>query len=227
MYVIIIGAGRTGSHLANLLISQGHEVRVIEHRLEILANAHHELPTEVIYEGDGTDPQILEAVDIQRANVLAAVTSDDADNLVAASLASMQYGVRRVIGRVNNPRNAWLFTPKFGVDVAVNQADIVAKLIEEEMSLGDMMTMLKLRRGKYSLVEEKVFTGAGAVGVAIKDLLLPPNCIISGIIRQGEVLIPRGITVLEEGDEILALVDDTARPHLEKILGRPRDVSVY
>jgi trk system potassium uptake protein TrkA len=226
MYVIIIGGGRTGAHLASLLLAQGHEVQLIEHRADILAYVHHELPTEIIYEGDGTDPQVLEDVDIRRANVVAAVSSDDADNLVAASLARQQYGIRRVIGRVNNPRNAWLFTPEFGVDVALNLADIMAKLIEEEMSLGDMMTMQKLRRGKYSLVEEKIFPGARAVGVAVKDLQLPPNCIISGIIRQGEIVIPRGVTTLEEGDEILALVDDTARPHLEKILGRPEGVLV-
>ena len=127
---------------------------------------------------------------------------------------------------MNNPRNAWLFSPEFGVDVALNQADIMAKLIEEEMSLGDMVIMLKLRRGKFSLVEEKIFPGAQAVGVAVKDLHLPPNCIISGIIRQGEIVIPRGVTTLEEGDEILALVDDSARPQLEKILGRPEGVLV-
>jgi trk system potassium uptake protein TrkA len=227
MYVIIIGGGRTGSHLASLLYAQGHRVRVIEHRIEVLAGVHHELPTEIIYEGDGTDPEVLEETDIRHANVLAAVSSDDADNLVAASLAKHQYGVRRVIGRVNNPRNAWLFTPEFGVDVALNQADIVAKLIEEEMSLGDMMTMLKLRRGKFSLVEEKIFPGAHAVGIAVKDLMLPPNCIISGIIRHGEIVIPRGVTTLEEGDEILALVDDPARGQLEKILGRPEEVRTY
>lgn len=221
MYVIIIGGGRTGSHLASLLSSQGHEVRVIEHRSEILASVHLELPTEIIYEGDGTDPQVLEAVEIQRANVLAAVGSDDADNLVVASLAKQQYGVRRVIGRVNNPRNAWLFTPEFGVDVALNQANIVSKLIEEEMSIGDMMTMLKLRRGKYSIVEEKIAPNAHAIGQTIKDLSLPPNCIISGIIRHGEIVLPRGITTLEEGDEILALIDDAARARLEDLLGRP------
>jgi len=226
MYVIIIGGGRTGSHLASLLISQGHEVCVIEQQSEILANVHNELPTEIVYEGDGTDPQVLEAVDIRRANVVAAVSSHDADNLVAASLARQQYGIRRVIGRVNNPRNAWLFTPEFGVDVALNQADIMAKLIEEEMSLGDMVIMLKLRRGKYCLVEEKIFPKAQAVGVAVKDLNLPPNCIISGIIRRGEIVIPRGVTRLEEEDEILALVDDAAREQLEKILGRPGEVLV-
>lgn len=225
MYVIIFGGGRTGSHLASLLLSQGHEVRVIEYRTDVLASVHHELPTEIIYEGDGTDPQVLEILEVQHAHVFAAVSSDDADNLVAASLARQQYGVRRVIGRVNNPRNAWLFTPEFGVDVALNQADIIAKLIEEEMSIGDMMTMLKLRRGKYSIVEEKIAPGALAVGVAVKDLQLPPNCIISGIIRHGEMVLPRGVTTLEEGDEILALIDDAARSQLEIILGLPRSES--
>jgi len=221
MFVIIIGGGRTGSHLASLLISQGHEVLVIEHRPEILASVHHELQTEVIYEGDGTDPQVLEALGIKRANVLAAVSSDDADNLVAASLAKNHFGVRRVIGRVNNPRNAWLFTSEFGVDVALNQADIIAKLVEEEMSIGDMMTMLKLRRGKYSMVEEKIAPDAPAIGMAIKDMQLPSNCIISGIIRHGEIILPRGVTALEEGDEILALVDDPSRDQLAKLLSRP------
>jgi len=223
MFVLIVGGGRTGSHLASLLLGQGHEVRLVEHRPEILTTLHRELPTEVIFEGEGTDPQTLEAAGIQRAQVLAAVYADDADNLIAAALGRLQYGVRRIIGRINNPRNAWLFTPDFGVDVALNNADIMAKLIEEEMSIGDMMIMLKVRRGTYSLVEEKIAPAARAIGVAIKDLPLPEHCIISGILRHGEMVLPRGLTVLEEGDEILALVDDEAREGLAKLLGRPNE----
>jgi trk system potassium uptake protein TrkA len=223
MFVLIVGGGRTGSHLASLLLGQGHEVRLVEHRPEILTTLHRELPTEVIFEGEGTDPQTLEAAGIQRAQVLAAVYADDADNLIAAALGRLQYGVRRIIGRINNPKNAWLFTPDFGVDVALNNADIMAKLIEEEMSIGDMMIMLKVRRGTYSLVEEKIAPDARAIGVAIKDLPLPEHCIISGILRHGEMVLPRGLTVLEEGDEILALVDDEAREGLAKLLGRPNE----
>jgi trk system potassium uptake protein TrkA len=222
MFVLIAGGGRTGSHLAELLLAQGHQVRLVESRPETLAGLHRELPTEVIFEGDPTDPNTLEAGGIRQANVLAAVTPDDADNLVIAALGRYQYGVRRIIGRVNNPRNAWLFTPDFGVDVALNQADVMAKLIEEEMSIGDMMTMLKLRRGKYSFVEEKIAPGATAIGVAIKDLPLPNHCVISGIIRRGELVLPRGLTVLEQGDEILALVDDEAREVLADLLGPAR-----
>ncbi len=223
MFVLIVGGGRTGSHLASLLLAQGHEVRLIESRSETLSVLHRELPTEVILEGEVTDPQVLEGGGIQKAQVLAAVTANDADNLVVCSLAREVYGVRRIIGRINNPKNAWLFTPNMGVDVALNNADLMAKLIEEEMSLGDMMTMLKLRRGKFSLVEEKIWPGAKAVGIAIKDLPLPPNCTISGIIRHGEMILPRGITVLEAEDEVLALVDDPAAEELAHLLSRPGD----
>jgi trk system potassium uptake protein len=226
MFVIIAGGGRTGSHLASLLLSQGHEVRLVEARADTLVNLHRELPTEVIFEGDPTDPLTLVAAGIERAHVMAAVTSSDPDNLIIASLARFQYSVRRIIGRVNNPRNAWLFTPDFGVDVCLNQADIMARLIEEEMSLGDMMTLLKLRRGNYSIVEEKIHPEARAVGLAIKDLPLSEHCIISGILRHGEMVLPRGTTILEAGDEIIALVDEPARDALAELLGRPEGVPV-
>jgi len=223
MFVIIVGGGRTGSHLAELLVQEGHAVKVIDDRPEILERLRQEMPAEAVVAGDGSDPNVLEAVGIKRAQVLAAVTAEDEANLVATSLARFEFNVPRVIARVNDPKNAWMFTAEMGVDVALNNADILAKLIAEEMSLGDMMIMLKIRRGKYSLVEEKIYPGAHAVGQTIKDLPLPPNCIISGILRYGEMVLPRGITVLEEGDEILALVDEPARLELARLLGRPTE----
>jgi trk system potassium uptake protein TrkA len=164
----------------------------------------------------------LEKAGIQKAQVLAAVTGSDETNLVITSLGKFEFNVQRVIARINNSKNAWLFTPEMGVDVALNQAEILARLSAEEMSVGDMMTMLKLRRGKYSIVEEKINAGAPAIGTAIKDLKLPSNCVISGIIRHGEIVLPRGVTTLEEGDEVLALVDDSAREQLANLLTNPQ-----
>jgi trk system potassium uptake protein TrkA len=110
-----------------------------------------------------------------------------------------------------------------GVDVALNHADLMAKLIEEEMSLGDMIILSKLRRGKYNLVEEKIYPGAKAVGINIKDLPLPPNCVISGILRGSEMVMPRGVTTLQAGDEVIAMTDDAGALELQKLLGRPDD----
>ncbi|MEW6094869.1 MAG: NAD-binding protein, partial [Chloroflexota bacterium] len=182
MFVIIAGGGRTGAQLASVLLSENYQVRVIEHRRELLARLHRELPTEVIYEGSPINPQVLEQAGIRSAQVLAATTDTDANNLVLCYIAREMFSVPRIIARVNNPRNAWLFDENFHVDVALNQANVLAHLIQEEMSLGDMMTLLKLRRGRYSLVEEKIPRGAKAVGVTIKDLGLPDQCVIAGII---------------------------------------------
>jgi trk system potassium uptake protein TrkA len=160
MNVVIAGGGRTGAQLAALLVGQNHTVRLVEHRADILARIHRELPTEVIHEGDAADPAVLEAAGAREAQVLAACTPDDADNLALCFFARTQFRVPRTIARVNNPATAWLFNQTFGVDVALNQAEILSSLIEEEMSLGDMMTLLKIRRGRYSLVEEKILPGA-------------------------------------------------------------------
>lgn len=207
MFVVIAGGGRTGAQLANLLISQDHEVRVIDNRKEVLERIHRELPTEAIIVGDSLELHVLEQAGIQRADVMAACTTQDDVNLSLCYLARTQYNVRRTIARVNNPRDAWLFDEKFHVDVAVNQAEILASLIQEEMSLGDMITLLKLRRGNYSLVEEKIPEAAKAIGMAIKDLALPEHCVIAAIIRKGEVIVPRGVTTFEAGDEVLAVTD--------------------
>jgi trk system potassium uptake protein TrkA len=221
VFVLIAGGGRTAAHLATLLVAQQHEVHLIEHRREVLTRLHHELPTEVIYEGNAIDPRVLEQAGIQRAKVLAACTGSDADNLALCFFARTRYNVPRIIAWINNPRTAWLFDQKFHVDVALDQAQILASLIEEEMSLGDMMTLLKLRRGRYSLVEEKIPKGARAVGMAIKDLPLPPNCVIATIIRHGQILMPRGVTQFEVGDEVLAIVDDKGAEELASLFGRP------
>jgi len=223
MFVLIAGGGRTGAQLAIMLLAQQHQVRVVEHRREILAHLHRELPTEAIYEGKAIDPQVLAQVGIGQAQVVAACTDNDADNLLLCYWARTQYQVPRTIAQVNDPRSAWLFDQTFHVDVALNRSEILARLIEEEMSLGDMMTLLKLRRGQYSVVEEKIPAGAKAVGVAIQDLALPDQCVIAAIIRRGKMIMPRGAVVLEVGDEVLAVVDSSGVDQLAALFARPEE----
>ena len=206
MKVLIVGGGKVGSHLATLLLAGQHQVVMIEQRVEVVTRLQHELPRARLHLGSGTDPLLLEAVGIQQTDVVAAVTGQDETNLVIATLARFAFNAPRVIARVNNPKNAWIFTPQMGVDVALNQADVMAHLIAEEMSVGDMMTLLKLTKGQYSLVEERVAPTAPAVGKALRDLPLPTDCSLTAIIRQGRLLLPRPDLVLAVDDEVLAVI---------------------
>lgn len=219
MFVIIVGGGKTGSQLASQLLSGGHQVKLIEDRPAVLERLKEELPSEVIIAGDGSSPGILESAGIANAQVLAAVTGEDEDNLVVTTLARFEFGVPRVIARVNNPKNTWLFTPDMGVDVALCQSDILAKLIAEEMSLGDMMTLLKLRKGEFSIVEEKVHPSAVVVGKTLREINLPPQCVFAAVIRKGQLILPNGNTELAPVDEIIALVHASQAGKLAELLG--------
>ncbi len=217
MKILIAGGDPTGAQLASLLLEQEHEVRLVEHRSEVLAQLHLDLPTEIIYEDNAIDLKVLEAVGIRKADVLVACTPNDTDNLVLCYLAHMLYHVPRTIGRINNPKHAWLFNKKLHVDVALNESAILAHLIGEEMSVVDMMTLLKLRRGQYSLVEMVILPGVPAVGAAIQDLHLPDQCVIAGIIRKGKMIVPRGMTTFDVGDEVLAITDHVGSEQLAEL----------
>jgi trk system potassium uptake protein len=217
MFVLITGGGRTGTELARLLIEQKYDVRIIEHRREVLARMHRDLPTEVIFEGEATDPEVLERAGIRNADVLAACFANDEPNLVICYVARQRFNVPRTIARVNDPRHGWLFKDYFHVDVSLDNASVMASLIEEEMSVGDLVTLLKLRQGHYSFVEEKLPPNAPAVGIALKDLNLAENCVIAAIIRDEKVMIPRGITIFQAGDEVLAITDRQGQEQISKL----------
>lgn len=221
MFVLIAGGGRTGARLANLLINQNYKVRLVENRRELLSYLHQELPTEVIYEGNPVDPNVLEAAGVREVHAVAAVTSDDSANLSICYLSKTMFEVPRTIARVNNPNNAWLFDQHFKVDVSLNSADVLAHLIQEEMSLGDMMTIFKIRRGRYAVVEEKVPVGAKAIGIPLKDMGLAEHCVIAAIIRDGVMTLPRGDSTLQAEDEIIAVASPEGAKMLSEMLAFP------
>jgi trk system potassium uptake protein len=220
MNVLIARGGRTSATLAKTLAAAGHDVRLMEHRSDVLAHLHRDMPTEIIYQGNASDPRTLELAGITRTDVLVTNMPDDASNLTICFIAREKFKVPRTIATINNPRNAWLFTKTFHVDVALNEADILASLIEQELSLGDMMTLLKLRQGSYSLVSEKIAPDAKAVGKAIQELPIPRSSTICAILRRGEVVIPRGNVKFEDGDEVLALADEVSLAELAALFGK-------
>jgi len=222
MNVLIVGGGKTGAYLALQLIEQGHSVKVIEARPFVMERLKEDISPEAILVGDGSSPAVLEMAGIDQVQVLAAVTGEDETNLVITSLGRFEYHVPRTIARVNNPKNAWLFTEEMGVDVALNQTDILTKLIAEEMSLGDMMTLLKLSRGEYAVEEEKVHPEAAAVGKPLRDVKLPDECVFVAVLRQGRLIVPRGDTILQPVDEVIALIHSAHTPELAELLGRPK-----
>lgn len=207
MKILIVGGGKVGASLAEMLLEKNHEVNIIESRLEQVKRIKKDLPEEMIILGSGTDPNVLEAAGIKKADVVAAVTGKDEINLVVTNLTRVEYGVPRIVARVNNPKNAWLFTPEMGVDVTIDQAEITAELITEGMSIGDMHTFKKLRQeGNFSLVELQVGEDVQVARKTIKELSLPPQCVLVAILRSEGLQTPTESTQILAGDEIIALV---------------------
>ena len=220
MRVMIIGGGKVGTYLANYLISEGHEVRLIELREEEKQRILLDVPEKIVYIGNGTDPDVLEAAGIRKMDVLAAVTGQDEVNLVATGLARFEFMIPRTIARINHPKNAWMFTDVMGADVELNQADLMAALIAEEMSLGDMITLHKLRKGKFDLVEEKVAPNALANGKKLRDLAFPSQCTIVAVLRKGELIVPHGELDFQTADEVLAVVHKDQKKELARFFDR-------
>jgi len=218
MRVLIVGGGRTGSELARLLLQEGQEVTVVEQREEVIARLQKEVPGAKIVLGDGCEPYVLEQAGVRKADVVAAVTGHDEDNLVTCSLARQEFRVRRTLARVNNPKNEWLFTRDMGVDVRVSQAHIMASLMREEMATLTMAVLLRLHKGDTVLVEDILAPSSKAAGRAIRDLTLPEDAILVAIMRGDEIVIPRGNVVLQAGDHVLAMIKAAEREKLAAAL---------
>src|ERR671934_983110 len=152
MKVIVAGAGKMGRHLALDLAERGHEVAIIEQLNAPAARAREELPEDVaILLGDACEPYVLEEAKLAQADVMIAATGDDEDNLVISLLSKQEFAVPRVLARVNHPNNEWMFTEQWGVDAAVSPPHILTSLVEEAVSVGDLIPLLKLERGKVAL----------------------------------------------------------------------------
>ena len=219
MRVVISGGGNVGRHLAHDLFEHQHDVTLIEQETRVVDRARGELPAGVTVQlGDACEPYVLEQANLADADVLIAATGDDEDNLVTSLLAKQEFAVPRVVARVNHPQNEWMFTEQWGVDAAVSPPHILTALVEEAVTVGDVVRLLKLERGRVSLVELVLRPDSKAAGRPIYELRLPVDSSIVGIIRDGHVVIPQLETVLSPGDELIAIATPEAEADLRTAL---------
>lgn len=204
MRITIVGAGKSGTYLADKLW-RSHEVTIVDQRADRAERIRTRLPSVNVIRGDAAEPTVLSRWVSAATDLVVAVTGDDEDNLVVAML-SKHYGAQRVFARVNHPENEWLFTKEWGVDIAVSSASILYNLVEKEVGIGDLITLMSLQAEGVTIEEVTLPAGARAIGRRLADVHMPEETQIAAIISPGVgVVIPHGDTVLREGDELVLL----------------------
>ncbi len=218
MHVAIVGGGNVGAYLAQEVVADGHSCTVVEMdpaRCERLAER---LRGVRIVCGDGCEPSVLDEAAVRTAEALVAATGDDEDNLVVCLLGKMEYEAPFTVGRINNPENTWLFTSRFGVDVPVSSTAVMAEVLKK-VSLGDIVTLLRLRAENTAIDELVLPHDAHSVGKRLSELELPDCGRVMAIVSEGRVVIPGGDTVLKAGDEILILAQCEDESLLRRAFG--------
>lgn len=210
MYIIIIGGGRSGYHLAKMLSQNDHEVCVIERDSEKCRQIKKDLNVKVIH-GDGAEENFLKKADAERAQAVVALTNDDHDNLVICQLAERHFKVERTFTLVNNPGNAELFR-WLGVNMTICPTSLLAGLIQKEVDAKLVGAILPRSIGDLRMTQIQVASDSKAVGKRINELELPAECIIITIFKENSAKVPRGSTLVQAGDQVLAL----CQPYREK-----------
>jgi len=208
MKVVVVGAGKLGRRVV-AYIAEKHEVVVIEKSEGRAHDIEDEFHIRAVH-GDGDEPHVLLEAGVDRADVLVAATGHDEDNLVAAFLAKNEFKVKKVIAACRNPRNRWLFNRSWGVDVVVDSAQIVGRLIEEEATLSDVVTLLQLREGEFSVTAVSVTADSALIGTRPADLHLPEGCTTAAVLHESRVLPADSTEALVAGDELVLVMREGA-----------------
>jgi trk system potassium uptake protein len=204
--VAIAGAGSVGTAIARDLASNGHHVLVLEIDPELVERRRAEFPDVHWIAADACEVTSLDAAGLASVDVVVAATGDDEDNLVTSLLAKQEFAVPRVVARVNNSKNQWLFNESWGVDVSVSTPQLLTALVEEAVSVGSLVRLLQFEGGIAHLVEVTLADDSPADGKAIADLSIPRDATVVAVVRRDRLVVPRGDTVLQTGDEVLVLV---------------------
>jgi len=217
MRVAIAGAGKVGRAIARELLSNGHEVLLIDREP---AKAEPDVvPGARVLLGDTCEIAVLDEADLPTCQVLIAATGDDKVNLVVSLLAKTEYGVPRVVARVNHPKNEWMFDEAWGVDVAVSTPRMLSALVEEAVSVGDLVRLFSFRQGNANLVELTLPPSATVVGKRVVEVQFPSDTALVAIIRDTRVITPSPDDSLEAGDELLFVASPDQEQALEDLLG--------
>ncbi len=218
MKILIAGAGSVGRYMAGQLALSQHEVILLDQDPGV-QQRHGTAVSGVTWAlGDGCEIGTLERVGATDADVVAAVTGDDEDNLVVSLLAKQEFGVPRVVARVNNPNNEWMFNDMWGVDVSVSTPHLLTGLVEEAVNVGSFVRLLTLDQGRARLAEVTLAESSPALGRQIAELGLPRESTIVAVLRKSQVVVPRGDTTLFAGDEVMVLVTGESETDVRRIL---------
>ncbi len=218
MYIIIVGGGQVGFQLAKALLSEGHEVLVIERSASVSQNIANELGSSVVLHGDGCEVSVLTEAGTSRADMLLSVTGDDEDNLVACQVAKYKFSVARTLARVRNPRHEPLFH-KLGVDVTVSSTSLILEHIEHEVPAHPLMHLMLMRDRGLEIIEVTIPAASKSVGKAIRDLKIPIDTVLALIIRKSQrPVIPNPDTVIEAEDQVVAVTPPLAEVELRNTL---------
>ena len=218
MKVVITGGGAVGRHLSVDLAERGHEVTLIEQNRELSGKLAEFAPNVHVINGDACEPRVLDEAELARTEVLVAATGDDEDNLVTSLLAKQEFAVPRVLARVNHPKNEWLFTEQWGVDAAVSPPHILTSMVEEAVTVGDLVRLLRLEGGRVSIVEMTLPDGSPSIGKPLYELRMPPDSAVVAILRDGHVVVPQPESVLVAGDEVVALASVPSERALRNVI---------
>ena len=220
MKVAIAGAGSVGTAIAGDLHAAGHDVLLIEQDPDVVARPRHDLDVTWVV-ADACEVASLDAAGLATVDVVVAATGDDEDNLVVSLLAKQEFAVPRVVARVNHPKNQWLFTETWGVDVSVSTPQLLTALVEEAVSVGSLVRLLRFEGGNAHLVEVTLAENSPADGVSVADLGVPRDATIVAVVRNDHLLVPRGDTRLAAGDEVLVLITADAEDEVQRLLVGP------
>lgn len=214
MRVAIAGAGNVGRAIAKELLSNGHQVLLIDRDPKALKLES--VPEAEWLMADACEITSLDNAKLNNCQVLVAATGDDKVNLVASFLGKTEYGVPRVVARINHPKNEWLFDASWGVDVAVSTPRIISALVEEAVSVGDVVRLFSFQKGKANLVELTLPDTSSAIGKTVEEILLPDNSALAAIVRDGRVIPPKPHDIFSAGDELLFVASSIAEAKLKE-----------